>query len=306
MPKDPSRLPPLDLLATFDSASRHLSFTKAAAERFVTQSAVSRQIRALEDDLGVPLFTRRHRSLALTDDGARLHEAVTRALSEVRAVVSRIRSPKRRDVISLTTTPGLASLWLIPRLAGFLRDNPGSDVRIDASLERRDLRGEGFDVALRYARAGSVDGVQLFREVTAPVCSPALARDRARPLRTPADLRHHTLLQVAVPAGSAVPLEWAPWLQAVGLGDLEPAATLTFNNYDDAIAAAIEGQGVALGRRPLVDRLLRTRQLVEPFRRDPVASERAYFLVVSTEARNRPAVQNLAEWLVERAREPAG
>jgi len=304
MQKDPARLPPLELLTAFDAAARHLSFTKAAADRFLTQSAISRQIKALEDDLGVALFRRKHRALALTDDGLRLHAAVRSALGELRREVERIRAPQRREVIALTTTPGLASLWLIPRLTGFLRTHPGIDVRIDTSLEPRNLGAEGFDLAIRYGRVGSAAGPQLFREVTLPVCSPALAKSRQHPLKAPADLRHHTLLQITVPAGAGIPLEWQPWLQAVGLGDLEPATTLSFSNYDSAIAAALAGQGVALGRRPLVDGLLRSRKLVAPFKGDAIASERAYFLVVAPAARSRPAVHALQEWLLAEAGSP--
>jgi DNA-binding transcriptional LysR family regulator len=301
MRKDPGRLPPLELLTAFEAAARHLSFTKAAAERFRTQSAISRQIKALEDDLGAALFHRRHRALELTDDGRQLADATRAALADLRRTVARIRSPRRRDVIALTTTPGLASLWLIPRLADFLRAHPDVDVRIDTSLARRDLDADGFDCALRYAIVGATEGTPLFREATLPVCSPRLAKSRARPLKTPADLRHHTLLQVEVPPGASVPLEWQPWLLAVGLGDLEPAAMLSFSSYDSAIAAALAGQGVALGRRPLVDELLRARKLVAPFRSDPIASERAYFLVIAPGARNRPAMQALEQWLIAQA-----
>jgi DNA-binding transcriptional LysR family regulator len=301
MQKDPARLPPLDLLTAFEAAARHLSFTKAATERFLTQSAISRQIKALEDDLGVALFRRKHRALALTDEGARLNEAVRTAMKELRAEVTRIRAPQRREVVALTTTPGLASLWLIPRLNDFLQTHPGVDVRFDTSLERRDLSAEGFDLAIRYARVGSSTGPQLFREVTLPVCSPTLAQSRARPLKVPADLRHHTLLQITVPPGAGVPLEWQPWLQAVGLGNLEPASTLSFSNYDSAIAAALQGQGVALGRRPLIDALLRSRKLIAPFKHDAIASERAYFLVFAPAARSRPAVRALEQWLLAQA-----
>src|SRR5690242_19048743 len=114
MQKDPARLPPLDLLAAFESAARHLSFTRAGAERFVTQSAMSRQIRALEDELGVALFRRRHRALALTEAGLRLQATCQAVLSQLRTTVAEIRAPAQREVLSLTTTPGFASLWLIP------------------------------------------------------------------------------------------------------------------------------------------------------------------------------------------------
>lgn len=300
--RDTRRLPPLERLAVFDAAARHLSFTKAAAERFLTQSAVSRQVAALEGDLGVALFRRRHRALDLTDDGRRLAAAVADALVGLREGVAAIRAPRRREVLALTTTPGLASLWLIPRLSGFVAAFPGVDVRIDASLERRALAAEGFDLAIRYGRAGLSEGEPLFQESVQPVCAPALLRRGAVPLKTPADLRRHTLLQVATPDGHGMPLEWSSWLQSVGEGGLEPAATLTFTSLDTAVAAAIDGQGVVLGRRPLVDRLLRQRKLVAPFSGER-ASARGYFLVVEPAAGRRPAVQALAAWLLEEARQ---
>lgn len=302
--KDGSRLPPLDLLASFEAAARHLSFTRAGAERFVTQSAMSRQIRALEDELGVALFRRRHRALVLTDDGQRLLATCTTVLAQLRDTVAAIRSPTRRQVLSLTTTPGMASLWLIPRLPLFTRAHPGIDVRIDTSLERRDLLADGFDLAIRYFPADHPEGQPLFAESMQPVCSPALRRKGAEiPLRTPADLARHTLLQITPVPTPGMPMEWGPWLRAAGVPDLEPAATLSFNGYNEVIAAALAGQGVALGRRPLIDAYIRRRELVTPFR-DVTASQRAYFLVVEPSARARPAVRALEAWLREQAALP--
>lgn len=298
-----ARLPPLDLLLAFEAAARHLSFTRAAAERFVTQSAISRQIRALEDALGVPLFQRQHRALALTPDGQRLFAACSSVIAQLRSVVAEIRAPAQREVLSLTTTPGLASLWLIPRLPRFTKAHPGVDVRLDASFERRALAAEGFDLAIRYGRPGSSDGVPLFPEVTQPVCSPALLA-AGPPLAVPADLAAHTLLQVDMSRdathGGGMPLEWAPWLQAVGLPELEPVSRLTFSGYGEVITAALAGQGVALGRRPLVDSLIAGGQLVTPFA-DRAASARGYLLVVEPTARHRPAVRALERWLLDEA-----
>ena len=301
MRKNPARLPALDQLASFEAAARHLSFTKAGAERFVTQSAISRQIKTLEDDLGVALFRRRHRALALTDDGRRLHETCTEVLAQIRATVSRIRGADERQVLALTTTPGLASLWLIPRLPLFTKAHPEIDVRIDATYRQRELGADDLDVAIRYGRVSTPFGSPLFRESMLPVCSPRLIRDKSRPLATPADLHLHTLLQVMVPPGSSMPLEWDPWLQAAGLADLRPAATLSFSNYDEAITAALAAQGVALGRRPLIDSLLKTRKLIAPFK-GTVASPRGYFLIVEPGARAKPAGQALERWLLDQAR----
>ena len=295
------RLPSLDRLAVFDAAARQLSFTKAAAERFLTQSAVSRQVATLEAELGVPLFRRGHRRLELTDDGRRLAMAVAGAIAGVREAVEAIRAPRRREVLAVTTTPGLASLWLIPRLSDFVATHPGIDVRIDATLDARALAADGFDLAIRYLPMDGKAGLPLFRESIQPVCAPALLA-RGRPaLKTAADLHAHTLLQLEAPAGSGVPLEWQTWLRAAGVGGLEPAAILTFTQYDAAVAAAVAGQGVVLGRRPLVDALLRKRALVAPFKAS-TASARGYAVVVEPAAARKPAVQALVQWLLEQAR----
>lgn len=303
MQKHSDRLPPLDLLAGFEAAARHLSFTRAAQERFITQSAMSRQVQALEEHLGVALFRRKHRALSLTEHGLRLQATCSAMLAQLRSTVAEIRAPARREVLALTTTPGMASLWLIPRLPSFTRAHPGIDVRLDATYDKRDLSDHGFDIALRYDRVGSSEGQPMFAETVQPVCSPRLLRNPGAPLKTPQDLRLHTLLQLSNPALSGMPLEWTPWLQAVGLPDLQPASTLTFSGYGEAIAAAQAGQGVALGRRPLIDALLRSRQLITPFK-DSTATRRAYFVIVEPASRSRPAVRELERWLLEQAALP--
>ena len=203
-------------------------------------------------------------------------------------------------MLALTTTPGLASLWLIPRLPAFTRAHPGIDVRLDTSFEARDLRADGFDLALRYGRVGAMPGRRLFEESVQPVCSPQLLASGDPPLRTPADLARHTLLQVSESATPGVPVDWASWLTAVGLPDLRPLATLSFSSLGDAVAAAVAGQGVALGRRPLVDALLADGRLVTPFD-DLATSVRGYFLIVEPAARLRPAVRALETWLLAEA-----
>jgi LysR family transcriptional regulator, glycine cleavage system transcriptional activator len=298
MQKPPDRLPPLDLLASFEAAARHLSFTKAAAERFVTQSAMSRQMRALEDDLGTPLFRRAHRALALTEQGTRLFAVCTTLLAQLRGTVRELRAPSQREVLALTTTPGLASFWLIPRLPAFTRAHPGIDVRLDATFELRQLAAEGFDLAIRYARPEKVAGERLFGESVLPVCSPELLR--RVPLAKPEDLARHTLLQLEPSVSGGMPIEWEPWLQAIGLPALEPASRLSLSGYNEVVAAALAGQGVALGRRPLVDELLREGRLVAPLRKT-LATPRSYLLVVDPAARARPAVRVLEAWLLAQA-----
>lgn len=298
MRNDPKRLPAPELLVTFEAAARLLSFTRAAQERFVTQSAVSRQIRALEDDLGVALFRRRHRGLALTEEGSALHDACREAFERLRSTVTQLRAPGERQVLTLTTTPGVASLWLIPRLSRFTREHPGIDVRIDTSLDLRDLDAEGIDVAIRYSRLDSMHGSRLFQESVMPVCSPSLL-ENGPPLAGPADLRLHTLLRVVDPMMGVLP-EWEPWLAAMGLSDLQPAGRLSFSRYDDVVSAAVLGQGVAMGRRPLIDALLAEGRLVAPWS-GALASPRGYSVVLSDAAGRRPAAHALRAWLLETA-----
>jgi DNA-binding transcriptional LysR family regulator len=147
---------------------------------------MSRQIQALEDDLGTPLFHRRHRALELTDAGMRLLAVCTTVLAQLRETAAAIRAPTAREQLAVTTTPSFASLWLIPRLAGFTGAHPGVDVRLDASFERRDLKRDGFDLAVRYGLVGSTEGQRLFGESIVPVCSPALLKRPMAPwLRRP-------------------------------------------------------------------------------------------------------------------------
>lgn len=297
--RDPERLPPLDLLAAFEAVARHRSFTRAGAERFITQSAISRQVRSLEESLGTRLFDRTHRTLTLTNEGRRLQEACATILATVRATVGDIRSARKRPVLSITTTPALALMWLVPRLPSFTRRNPEVDVRIDSGLGVHDLKAGGFDLAIRYGRADTPLGRLLFQETIVPVCSPALARDASRPLATPGDLRTHTLLQVEVPSGSSVPLEWDSWLSERRVAGLRPSATLSFSNYDQAIAAALCGQGVVLGRVQLIEDLLRKGMLVAPLG-TPEISQRAHYVAVTPEASTKPEVKAFEQWLFDR------
>src|SRR5688500_10913050 len=269
-------LPPLDLLVGFESAARHLSFTKAGEELYLTQSAVSRQIKELEDQLGVPLFQRRHRALALTEAGHQFYAAAAQALSTMRAAAERLRSQTGRKALSVTTTHSFASLWLIPRLAGFTREHPGVDVRITADIKMQDLERDGLDLALRHGPASLAgpNATRLFGEKVFPVCSPKLLKKK--PLQKPADLRNHVLLQYDDPDVRHPWLHWKTWLEVERIADLKPAGTLSFSGYEQIIPAAAAGHGVALGRSPLVKDLMRSGELVAPFKSsaDPRSEER--------------------------------
>jgi DNA-binding transcriptional LysR family regulator len=297
-------LPALDLLVGFESAARHLSFTRAGEELFLTQSAVSRQIKELEDQLGVVLFQRRHRALALTQAGHQFYAAAAQALSTMRTATDRLRAQAGKKALSVTTTHSFAALWLIPRLAGFTRDHPGVDVRITAETRVQDLERDGLDLALRHGPASLAgpNAVRLFGEKVFPVCSPKLLKKR--PLEKPQDLKNHVLLQYDDPDGRHPWLHWKTWLEVERIADLKPAGTLSFSGYEQIIPAAIAGHGVALGRSPLVKDLMRSGELVAPFKSsaDPA---RAYFAILSKNAVGRPEVNAFLEWLkTEAAKRP--
>lgn len=289
-------LPALDLLVGFESAARHLSFTRAGEELYLTQSAVSRQIKELEEQLGVPLFQRRHRALALTEAGHQFYAAAAQALSTMRTATDRLRAHAGKKALSVTTTHSFAALWLIPRLAGFTRDHPGVDVRITAETKVQDLERDGLDLALRHGPASLAgpNAIRLFGEKVFPVCSPRLLKKK--PLQNPADLRNHVLLQYDDPDARHPWLHWKTWLEVERIADLKPAGTLSFSGYEQIIPAALAGHGVALGRSPLVKDLMRSGELVAPFKSsaDPA---RAYFAILSRNAAGRPEVAAFVEWL---------
>lgn len=297
MRNKPFDLPQLNLIEGFEAAARNLSFTKAAAELFVTQSAVSRQVKALEDRLGVALFERRARTLRLTQAGETLYRTVAEVLRRLEETTKRIRPRPEAHTFTLTTTPTFASLWLIPRLAGYTREHPTVDVRISASTDLVDLERSGIELAIRYGDPLAVGtATKLFHEEVFPVCSPALLRDRARPLAAPADLKHHVLLHYEDSQRNAPWLDWSMWLHAMGLQDLTPAGALHFNQYDQVVVAAANAQGVALGRSPLLRRQIKEGSLVAPFSTKS-AAPRAYYIIESAAASHNSDVKDFVAWL---------
>jgi DNA-binding transcriptional LysR family regulator len=192
-------------------------------------------------------------------------------------------------------------MWLIPRLAGFRRTHPGVDVRITADTRVQDLERDGFDLAIRHGPAAlaGANPVRLFGERVFPVCSPKLLKKI--PLREPADLKNHTLLQYDDPDARHPWLHWRSWLEVAGIADLKPAGTLSFSGYEQIIPAAVAGHGVALGRMPLLKDMLAAKQLVAPFKSSAADPARAYFVVVSKNVAGRPEVGDFVEWLKEEA-----
>jgi DNA-binding transcriptional LysR family regulator len=257
---------------------------------------VSRQIKDLEEQLGVALFQRRHRALALTPEGQQFYAAAAQVLVTMRAATDRLRTRTGRQAIALTTTHSFAALWLIPRLAGFTRTHPEADVRITADTRVQNLERDGLDIAIRHGppSLAGPNAIRLFGERVFPVCSPKLLARKQ--LKKPEDLKNHVLLQYDDPDGRHPWLHWKTWLEVAGIADLRPSGTLSFSGYEQIIPAAVAGHGVALGRTPLVRDLLTAKELVAPFKSsaDPA---RAYFAIVSKRAEGRPEVQAFVEWL---------
>jgi DNA-binding transcriptional LysR family regulator len=303
-------LPPLDLLVGFESAARHLSFTRAAGELFLTQSAVSRQIQALEEFVGVPLFERRHKALALTAAGAQYYRTVAPMLQQLRDATRKVREARSRNVLTVTTTVSFASLWLVPRLSRFRKQRPEIDVRIAATTEVLDMEREGIDLAIRDVPMGNAPPGSAFLvgERLAAVCSAEYLREAKRakkPLARPQDVVNHVLLLYQDAKGRFAWLSWPRWLETHGIEDAAPAGTITYDQYDQVIQAALLGQGIALGRGSLVEQYIRDKRLVPLFGGlQDIA--RGFHAIFARGARERPEVQAFVEWLrAEMARETA-
>ena len=251
------RLPPLEPLKGFVASARTLSFTRAASSLHLTQSAVSRQVQTLEQALGVALFERGVRELRLTADGVRLYEAAAGWLEHYARLADEFARHELRRPVTVTASIGIAALWLVPRLSGFESANPGIDVRIAVGNRIVDMGREGIDLAIRYCR--DVDAPsgseRLFGESVVPVASPAL--DVVKIDRE--TLPTLTLLEFDDPRYPW--LRWDDWLAAMALEQVAPAARLEFSHYDQLIQAAVAGQGVAIGRAELVDRMTHSGQL---------------------------------------------
>ena len=297
----------LDLIRGFEAAARHMSFTRAAGELFVTQSAVSRQIKTLEGQLGVPLFRRMNRALLLTDAGQILYRTATDVLKQLEDTAGRLTAEQPGRMITVTTTVSFASLWLVPRLQGFRKLHPEVDVRISADNDLLNLQRERIDLAVRFceASAAPAGATRLAGEEVFPVCSPKLLRNRSAPLKKPTDLAHQVLLHYDDAQGRAPWLLWSQWFAAMKLPDLKPAGALHFSHYEQLIQAAIEGEGVALGRTPLVKALIRKRLLVVPFA-GKTPSSRQYFIVISPESQQQAGAAAFSAWLLEEAGRDAG
>ena len=291
-------------MRAFEAVARRLSFRAAGEELHLTQPAISRQIRALEDELGSALFLRGTRHVELTTDGAALLRTVAPWLDRLDATVRQIRTQKARQQVTVTTFASLASLWLIPRLQDFQRSHPGIDIRISAYDALAEMDDPEIDLALRYCHPDQAPpgSTPLFDEVLTPVASPALRDARGAALHTPADLAQHTLLEEDDHRPSAEYLSWRHWLRLQAPAGLEPRAWIYLNFTYQQIQAALAGQGVALARRALVHESLQRGELVEPFGpAGRITSPFSYWLVPWPDRRQTPAYLAFESWVLEQA-----
>jgi DNA-binding transcriptional LysR family regulator len=294
------KLASLDLVRGFVAVGRRMSITHAAADLCLTQSAVSRQVAALEAQLGVRLFVRSYRAIAFTPEGERLFRSADGAVQQLQDVMGELAAGGEATPVVLSASIGVTGLWLLPRLMRFQAAHPGIDLRVSASDRVVDLRHDDVDLAIRYAREAPASAQRLFGETVVAVAHPSLGAD---PLHTRRALARHTLLDFDAPRGQRRPawLQWASWLERRGWAAARPRGVLRFNQYDQVIHAALAGQGVALGRLPLLQPLLDEGRLVvvDPSR---IETDYAYWLL-QLDASPRPAVRRVAEWIAGEARD---
>ncbi|SIT25586.1 LysR family transcriptional regulator, glycine cleavage system transcriptional activator [Achromobacter sp. MFA1 R4] len=303
-------LPGTRALRTLEAAGRHLNFTRAANEVGLTPAAVSYQIKEIEDQLGLVLFTRTSRTIRLTAAGAVLVEAAGEALDTLRRAAARARK-LGRDAHHLRLSVGarFATNWLLPRLPQWRAAHPGLDLTFDISDDVRDFAGDDVDVAIRYGAgryAGAVSH-RLFDTVVVPVCSPALLA-RGPAIARPEDLAAHTLCYVDCRPGGIVWPDWPMWMAAAGVPDFDGRRCVAFAESSHVVQAVLEGGAAGLVELELVDRELEQGRLVRLFDVGvKVAPDYAYHLVYPAGSRDDPRVQALQDWLDgEVRRRPSG
>jgi DNA-binding transcriptional LysR family regulator len=292
------RLSSLDLIRGFVAVGRRMSITQAADDLCLTQSAVSRQVRALEEQLGVALLERRNRGVKFTAAGERLFRSADGAVQQLQDVLGEIhRGSTQKQAVTITASIGTTGLWLLPKLGRFQQAHPDIDLRLSASDEVLDMGDGQIDLAVRYCprSAAPADATWLFGERLAPVAHPTLG---IRELRGPDALGRVHLLEFD---NSRPWLQWRPWLRERGWHEAKPRGVLRFNQYDQVIHAALAGQGIALARLELIQPLLDNGQLVivgaPP---DRVESPNAYWLIHASE-QPREQVRRVAAWIAAEA-----
>jgi LysR family glycine cleavage system transcriptional activator len=297
-----ARLPSLNGLRAFEAAARHLSFTNAASELNVTQTAISHQIRRLEEELGTKLFVRQNRALALTPKAKEYLPGIRAAFNDLRLATDRLLRRDDDHVLTISTLASLAAKWLLPRLSAFQEAHPGIDVRITTSTGLVDFRSGDVDAAIRYGR-GNWAGLRadwLMADEMFPVCSPALLQG-GKPLRCPEDLANFTLLH----SSGGYDDDWRLWLTAAGLpANISKQPGLTFDLILMTVQAAIDGIGVAMGRTSYVQADIAKRRLVVPFK-IALPTDAGFYLVSPEAKADPPKLRAFRQWLIASAQNKA-
>ncbi len=291
-------------LRAFEAVSRHLNFRAAADELALTQSAVSRQIQALEEEVGASLFHRHTRAVEMSAAGAVLLRTVAPSLERIDGAVRQIRSSTGRKMVALSTFASFASLWLIPRLEAFQRENADVDIRIDASDSLIELGTSDLDLVLRYGLAAAMPAgaVRLFGEQLTPVASPWLLKSSPS-IKTAQDFSRFTLIEAGDAQRTHLEwLTWRRWFDEKGLKKTEPARWLYFSYAYQMVQAALTGQGIVLARLPLIAESMANGDLIEPLPKLRMDSPLAYWLIVGPRSSARPEIQAFCNWLRTQAR----
>lgn len=292
-------LPTLSQLHTFEAVSRRKSFTGAADELCLTQSAVSRQIKALEEHLGTPLFRRRHRAIDLTIEGRKLFGAVTRGLDEIAQCVSELRLASETPQITVAASVAFAYYWLMPRLERFSIRHSDIDLRVLATDQQVDLHLGDVDIAVLYGH-GRWDGVEthrLFGERVYPVCSPRYLQEHPELLR-PRDCLDQTLLHLEGGGNIWGAVDWQVWLLGQGVIGQPVRRGISLNSYPMVLQAAETGRGIALGWSYVTDALLADGRLLCPVG-EPLETQNSYYIGASVASVSNPAVASFLQWIME-------
>jgi LysR family glycine cleavage system transcriptional activator len=302
-------LPGTRALRTLEAAGRHLNFTKAASEVGLTPAAVSYQIKEIEDQLGIVLFSRTSRTMRLTEAGGVLHDAAVEALDLLNRAANRARKAARGTAqLRVTLDATFAAKWLMPRVEGFRKRSPDIEVRFDISYELRDFDGDDVDIGVRFG-SGKYPGLcadRLFENVIVPVCSPSLLTS-GKPLAEPRDLMNHTLVHIDWSRQGITWPNWRMWMAAAGVEDFDDSVCVVFGDSSHVIQAALDGNAVALADFAMVAKDLSQGRLVRPFELGiKVPPEFAYFLVYPEASATDPRIVAFREWILAEAAETDG
>ncbi|WP_250459366.1 transcriptional regulator GcvA [Microbulbifer litoralis] len=294
-------LPGTRALRTFEAAGRHLNFTRAAEELGLTPAAVSFQIKEIEEQLDIVLFTRTSRRIRLTAAGAVLFEAASDALDNLHRATSRARKMARGTAhLRLSLGARFASHWLLPRLSRFREANPGLELTFDITDRVRDFDIDDVDAAIRFGhgRYPGTRSERLFDTVVIPVCSPQLLETGPAPQEA-RDLLHHTLCHVDCQIEGMVWPGWATWMAAAGIDNFDDSRCLSFTDSSHVIQAVTDGNAIGLVELAMVENDLAQGRLVRLFDIGvSVADEYAYYLVYPEGSRETPGVQALRTWML--------